>query len=112
KLMAGAYGTLGVVTEVSVRLHPRPRERRTVVLRDDDPRALATTASDLAHRPLEAEALDVRWEDGAGAVLVALSGRSAPERPAARACCSTLRRSCAAPSIRGGRCLPSRSCAG
>ena len=83
KLMAGAYGTLGVVTEVSVRLHPRPRERRTVVLRDDDPRALATTASDLAHRPLEAEALDVRWEDGAGAVLVALSGRSAPERAAA-----------------------------
>jgi glycolate dehydrogenase FAD-binding subunit len=83
KLMAGAFGTLGVVTEVSVRLHPRPSRRLTVVVRGDDPRALARTASELAHRPLEAESLDLRWEDGAGAVLVRLAGSSAPERAAA-----------------------------
>jgi glycolate oxidase FAD binding subunit len=82
KLMAGAFGTLGVMTEVSVRLHPAPRERLTVVVRGDDPRALAAKASELTHRPLEAERLDVRWEGGAGAVLVQLCGPSAPERAA------------------------------
>ncbi|MEA2357714.1 MAG: glycolate oxidase binding subunit [Solirubrobacteraceae bacterium] len=82
KLMTGAYGTLGVVTEVSVRLHPRPREALTVVVRSDDPRALAATASELAHRPLEAERLDVRWQDGSGAVLVQLCGPSAVDRAA------------------------------
>jgi glycolate oxidase FAD binding subunit len=82
KLMTGAYGTLGVVTEVSVRLHPAPREALTVVVRRHEPRALAAAASELTHRPLEAERLDVRWEDGAGAVLAQLAGPSARERAA------------------------------
>ena len=80
KLMTGAYGTLGVVTEVSLRLHPAPRESLTVVVRSDDPRALAATAAELTHLPLEAERLDLRWEGGGGAVLVQLCGPSARER--------------------------------
>jgi glycolate oxidase FAD binding subunit len=80
KLMTGAFGTLGVVTEVSLRLHPRPRESLTVVVRSGDPRELAAAATGLTHRPLEAERLDVRWEGDAGAVLVQLCGPSAPER--------------------------------
>jgi glycolate oxidase FAD binding subunit len=82
KLMAGAFGTLGVITELSVRLHPRPAEVLTAVARGDDPDALAAAAAALAHLPLEAEALDLRWQDGAGAVLVRLAGPSAPDRAA------------------------------
>jgi glycolate oxidase FAD binding subunit len=80
KLMTGAFGTLGVVTELSVRLHPAPREWLTVVVRRDDPRALAAVAAELTHRPLEAERLDLRWDGSTGAVLVQLCGPSAPER--------------------------------
>jgi glycolate oxidase FAD binding subunit len=69
-----------VVTEVSVRLHPTPREWLTVVVRRDDPRTLAATARELTHRPLEAERLDLRWEGDSGAVLVQLCGASAAER--------------------------------
>jgi glycolate oxidase FAD binding subunit len=82
KLMTGAFGTLGVVTEVSVRLHPAPQQALSVVVRRDEPRALVAAASELTHRPLEAERLDLRWEDGAGAVLVQLCGPSAGERAA------------------------------
>jgi glycolate oxidase FAD binding subunit len=80
KLMTGAFGTLGVVTEVSVRLHPRPQQAVTVVVRGDDPHALAAAAAELTHRPLEAERLDLRWEGDGGAVLAQLCGPSAPER--------------------------------
>jgi glycolate dehydrogenase FAD-binding subunit len=80
KLMSGAFGTLGVVVEVSVRLHPRPSERVTAVGRGADPAALASASSALAHLPLEPEALDLRWEGEAGAVLLQCTGASAPER--------------------------------
>ena len=82
KLMAGAYGTLGVVCEVSIRLHPVPHEPLTVVIRGDDPAALAARARELTHLPLEAEALDLRWDGDGGAILIRLAGPSA--RPSAR----------------------------
>jgi len=80
KLMAGAYGTLGVITELSLRLHPLPRATATVVRRFDDPHALARAASELAHRPVEAHALDVAWDGGDGALLARFSGDAAAER--------------------------------
>jgi glycolate oxidase FAD binding subunit len=82
KLMSGAFGTLGVIVEVSVRLHPRPERRRTVAGRGTDPATLVAAASELAHQPLEAEALDLRLDGGEGAVLIQLTGPSAFERAA------------------------------
>jgi glycolate oxidase FAD binding subunit len=82
KLMSGAFGTLGVVVEVSVRLHPRPAARVTVVGRGHGPANLVTAASALAHLPLEAEALDLRLAGEDGAVLLQCTGPSAPDRAA------------------------------
>ena len=69
KLFAGAFGTLGLIAEVTVRLHPKPARTATVVARADEVAPLADAARTLAHAPLEAECLDLWWSAGAGAVL-------------------------------------------
>jgi glycolate oxidase FAD binding subunit len=77
KLMCGALGTLGVVCEVIVRLHPLTAGAVTVVGRGDGAGALARAARELARRPLELEALDVCWDGARGAVLAQAAGHAA-----------------------------------
>lgn len=78
KLFTGSFGTLGVVTEVIVRLQPLPRRRVTVVGATADERALGDAARAVAGAALELECLDVAYERSGGRVLARIAG-AAPE---------------------------------
>jgi glycolate oxidase FAD binding subunit len=78
KLFTGSFGTLGLIVEVVMRLHPRPVATMTTVGRADDPHALAHAASAVAHSPYGPDCLDVSWAGGAGQVLSRFGG-AAPD---------------------------------
>jgi len=82
KLMTGAFGTLGVICQVSVRLHPRPGLTATAHAPGEDPATLAAAAAALAVRPLEPLALDVDYKRGSGAVLARFGGVTAAQQAA------------------------------
>ncbi len=77
KLMCGAFGTLGVVCEVIVRLHPQPTEPVTIVGLGAGAGPLARAARAISRLPVELEALDVRWDGESGAILAQAAGRAA-----------------------------------
>ncbi|SHN46262.1 FAD-binding oxidoreductase [Cryptosporangium aurantiacum] len=83
KLFTGSYGTLGLVAEVAVRLHPLPSGTATAVASFTDPSALAEAAAGLSRRPLEALCLDARWRAGAGQLLTRFGGVTASAQAAA-----------------------------
>jgi glycolate oxidase FAD binding subunit len=85
KLFAGSFGTLGLIVEVAVRLHPRPARTGTALGRSADPARLQRGASAVAHAPLEADSLDVAWSGaGAGAGTGAVLARFASADPEPR----------------------------
>ena len=76
KLMCGALGTLGVICEVIMRLHPQPAATVTVVGRGGDAGALARAAGAVRSQPFELEALDAAWDGEQGAILAQAGGRA------------------------------------
>jgi glycolate oxidase FAD binding subunit len=69
KLFTGSFGTLGLILEVAVRLHPLPARTATAIGASAAPELVAGAAMQLTHSALEAQCIDVRWEDGRGDVL-------------------------------------------
>lgn len=74
KLFAGSFGTLGLILELTVRLHPLPPGTATAIVETDDPDALGRAASALAHAQIETNSLDLEWAGGRGRVLARFGG--------------------------------------
>jgi glycolate oxidase FAD binding subunit len=80
KLFSGAFGTLGAILSVSVRLHPVAPAATTALGGSGDPEVLGKAARALTMAPLELETLDVAWQAGWGQVLARLAGAEAARR--------------------------------
>jgi glycolate oxidase FAD binding subunit len=75
KLLVGSYGTLGVITEVALRLHPLPRARQFVSVRTTDGAAAAEVALRVVRSQVVPSAVEIdQAADGAGTVAVLVEG--------------------------------------
>jgi glycolate oxidase FAD binding subunit len=80
KLFCGAYGTLGMILSVSVRLHPLSSDSASALGAAADPAVLAAAARRLSAAPLELESLDLAWRAGRGGILARVAGAQATGR--------------------------------
>jgi glycolate oxidase FAD binding subunit len=80
KLFAGAFGTLGLILEVTVRLHPLQATSATALGSGADPDVLAAAGRALAAAPLELDSLDLAWHEGRGELLARARGVQAQPR--------------------------------
>jgi glycolate oxidase FAD binding subunit len=75
KLLTGSYGTLGVFTEVALRLHPLPRARQAVSVRTTDGAAAAEAALRVVRSQVVPSAVEIEQPaDGPGTVTVLVEG--------------------------------------
>jgi glycolate oxidase FAD binding subunit len=61
KLFAGSYGTLGLITEATFRLHPLPEQSAWLTLDCPDPRSAARAVHAMADSLLVPSAVELSW---------------------------------------------------
>ncbi len=84
KLFAGSLGTLGLIAEVTFRLHPRASSFTGAMLEVDRPDRAGQAAQVLAHAQLAPVALELAWpvRSGPGRLLLLVEGpRDVARRP-------------------------------
>ena len=64
KLLAGSYGTLGLITEATFRLHPRPPAAAYVSMASPDPETAAAALLTAGGSPLAPSAAELDWPAG------------------------------------------------
>jgi glycolate dehydrogenase FAD-binding subunit len=74
KLFTGSFGTLGVIVEVTFRLHPRPAERRVLRLDVATPEAAGAAVQSVVHSALVPSAVELDWREGRGRLDVLFEG--------------------------------------
>jgi glycolate oxidase FAD binding subunit len=61
KLYSGSYGTLGLITEATFRLHPRPVASRWLTIECPSPAGAAEVVEVMANSPLVPAAIELDW---------------------------------------------------
>ena len=72
KLFAGSYGTLGLITEATFRLHPLPEQSAWLTLEAADPDSAAHAARVIADSPLAPSAVELSWPTADAPVVVSV----------------------------------------
>lgn len=74
KLLTGSFGTLGLVTQAVVRLHPVPEASACVTVSAADAEGAGRMIAAVVHAEVVPAAVEVDWSCGAGTVAVLLEG--------------------------------------
>jgi glycolate oxidase FAD binding subunit len=72
KLFAGSYGTLGLITEATFRLHPKHETSTWITLACSDPERAAEIVRIMADAPLTPSAIELNWPSGAESISVSV----------------------------------------